>query len=94
MLWLTFSYKLDWSSFIISIATSTSKKIRALICSMKFLCISMNLQYGYTWNTVLMTRLLHLAATWNCWISYKNRYAGLLAILGLPFLNPWLIIKM
>ena len=37
MLWLTFSYKLDWSSFIISIATSASKKIRALICSMKFL---------------------------------------------------------
>ena len=37
MLWLTFSSKLDWGSYIISIATTTSKKIGALICSMKFL---------------------------------------------------------
>ena len=29
--------KLDWGSYIISIATSASKKIGALICSMKFL---------------------------------------------------------
>ena len=34
---LTFSSKLDWGSFIISIAKTASKKIGALICSMKFL---------------------------------------------------------
>ena len=34
---LTFSYKLDWGSYIISIAKTASKKIGALICSMKFL---------------------------------------------------------
>ena len=37
MLGLTFSSKLDWSSYIISIANTASKKIGALIRSMKFL---------------------------------------------------------
>ena len=37
MLGLTLSSKLDWSSYIISIAKTASKKIGALIHSMKFL---------------------------------------------------------
>ena len=37
MLVLTFSSKLDWGSYIISIAKTASKKIGALIRSMKFL---------------------------------------------------------
>ena len=37
MLGLTFSSKLDWGSYIISIAKTASKKIEALIHSMKFL---------------------------------------------------------
>ena len=37
MLGLTFSSKLDWGSYIISIAKSASKKIGALIRAMKFL---------------------------------------------------------
>ena len=36
MLRLSFSFKLDWDSYIISIAKSASKKIGALIRSMKF----------------------------------------------------------
>ena len=36
MLWLTFSSKLDWGSYIISIAKTTSKKIGTLIRSTKF----------------------------------------------------------
>ena len=50
MLGLTVSSKLDWGSYIISIAKTASKKIGALIRSMKFfspevalLCISINL---------------------------------------------------
>ena len=35
--WVDLVSKLDWGSCIISIATSASKKIGALICSMKFL---------------------------------------------------------
>ena len=37
MLGLTFSSKLDWCSYITSIAKIASKKIGTLICSMKFL---------------------------------------------------------
>ena len=37
MLGLTFSFKLDWGSYIISIAKTASKKIAALIRFMKFL---------------------------------------------------------
>ena len=37
MLGLTFSSKLDWGSYIISIAKTASKKIGTLIRSMKFL---------------------------------------------------------
>ena len=37
MLGLTFSFKLDWGPYIISIAKTASKKIGALIRSMKFL---------------------------------------------------------
>ena len=37
MLGLTFSYKLDWGSYVISIAKTASKKVVALIRSMKFL---------------------------------------------------------
>ena len=36
MLGLTFSSKLDWGSYIISLAKTASKKIGTLICSMKF----------------------------------------------------------
>ena len=37
MLGLTFSSKLDWGSYIVFIAKTASKKIGALICSMKLL---------------------------------------------------------
>ena len=37
MMGLTFSFKSDWSSYIISIAKTASKKIGGLIRSMKFL---------------------------------------------------------
>ena len=37
VLGLTFSSKLFWGSYIVSIAKTASKKIGALICSMKFL---------------------------------------------------------
>ena len=43
MLGFTFSSKLDWGSFIISIAKTASKKIRAIIGSMKFLFLKVAL---------------------------------------------------
>ena len=71
MLGLTFSSKFDCGSNIISIAKTVSKKTGALICSRNFfllrlLCIPINLPYGHAWNTVVMSRLVLLIATWNC----------------------------
>ena len=71
MLGLIFSSKLDWGSYTISIAKTASKKIGALIHSMKFLspellCISINLRYVHVWNTVVTSWLVALVATWNC----------------------------
>ena len=49
MLGLTFSSRLDWGSCIVSIAKTASKKIGALICSMKFLSPEVALYlYKYT----------------------------------------------
>ena len=71
MLQLTFSSKLDWGCYIISIAKTASKKIGALIRSIKFLfpevaLISINLLYAHVWNTVVTSGLVALVATWNC----------------------------
>ena len=70
MLGLTFSSKLDWGTYIVSIAKTGSKKIGALICSMKS----------------LSPELVLLVTTWKCWISYRNGYAELLVLLLLPLI--------
>ena len=71
MLGLTFSSKLGWSSYIISIAKTASKKIGALIHSMKFLSLEAALYLykstiHHIWNTVAMPGLVPLITTWNC----------------------------
>ena len=99
MLGLTFSSKLDWGSYIVSIAKTASKKIGALIRSMKFLTseAALYLYKSTIWscrNTVVISGMVLLVATWNCWISYRNGYVGLLVLHLLPLLNPWLIVEM
>ena len=93
MLGLTCSSKLDWGSYIVSIAKTAPKKIEDLILSMKFLLlrllfISVNLPYGCTWNAVVICGHVLLVATWNYWIRCKNEYTGLLVLDLLPLLNP------
>ena len=61
---------------------------------LRLLCISVNLPYALPWNAVFMSGLVLLVAIWNCWISYKNGYTGLMVLHVLPLLNPWLIIEM
>ena len=66
MLGLTSASKLDWGSYIISIA-----KTGALIHSMKFFSPEVALYLykstnAHVWNTVVMSRLVPLVATWNC----------------------------
>ena len=87
-------------SYVISIAKNADKKIGALIHSLKFispaiaLYLYINLPNTHAWNTAVMSALVLLVATWNCWISYKNGYAGLLALHLLPFMSPWVIVKL
>ena len=96
MMGLTLSSKLDWDSYIISIAKTTSKKIGILIRCVKVLSpeVALYLYKSTIWNSVVMSGLVLLVATWNCWISYKNGYAGLLVLHLLLLLNPWLIVEM
>ena len=99
MLGSTFSSKLDWGSYIISIAKTASKKIEALIRSMKFLSPEVALYLYKSTTPPCMEYCCHvwdgvLVAAWNCWMSYKNRYAGLLPLHLLPLVNPWLVVEM
>ena len=71
ILGLTFSSKLDWGSYIISIAKTASKKIGALIRSEKFLSPEVALYlykstYAHLWNTIVTSRLVLPVATWIC----------------------------
>ena len=61
---------------------------------LRLLCIFINLPYGHAWNTVDRSGLVLLVATWSCWLSYKNGYAGLLFLHFLPLWNRWLIVEM
>lgn len=69
----------DAGTVIVSIAKTASRKIRAFICSVKlflskllFICV--NQPYDLALNTVVMSGLVLLAATWKCYIIYINRY--------------------
>ena len=58
ILGLTFTSKLDWGSYFISIAKTASKKIGALIRSMKFLSPEVALYlYKSTMYGILLSRL-------------------------------------
>ena len=74
MLGLTLSSKLDLGSYIIYIAKNASKKIGALICSIKFFSheVALYLYKSTMYGTVVMVGLVLLVATWNCWIKYRN----------------------
>ena len=69
ILGLTFSSKLDWGSYIISIAKTASKKIGALIRSMKFLSPEVALYICKSTICACMEYCCHVwagAVTWIC----------------------------
>ena len=80
ILGLTFFSKLDWGSYIISNAKTTSSENWSLDSFYEVSVIALYLPYGHAWNTIAMSGLMLLVATWNCWINYKNRHEGLAAI--------------
>ena len=71
MVGLSFPSKLDLDCYNISIAKSISKKIGALIHSMKFLSPEVALclyksTIGLAWNAVVLSWLVLLTASWKC----------------------------
>ena len=88
---LTLLAKLDWA-LPLSLLLKLCPKNWNLVSFYK-VSFSWGCQYSHTWNTVVMYRLVLVTATCNCWISYKEGYAGLLVLHLLPLLNPWLIIR-
>ena len=73
MLGLTFSSKLDWGSYIVSIAKTASKKIEALICSMKFLSPEVAL---YLYKSTIQSGMEYCCHVW------ADAHSCYLALLG------------
>ena len=100
MLGLTFSSKLDWASYIISIAKTTSKKIGALIHSKKFLSPGVAL---YLYKSTIQLCMDYCCHVWagapSCYLELVDKLQNwisrtLLVVPLLPLSNPCLIAKM
>ena len=70
MLGFTFSSNLDWGSYIVSIVKTASKKIGALICSMKFLSPEVTLS--------LYKSTIQPCMEYWVWAGIPSCYLGLL----------------
>ena len=95
MRWLTFTSKLNGTLTLSLLLKLPPRKLEPCIDLLlpRLLYICINLPYGHSWNTVVMSGQLPLVATCNCQISYKSRYARLLVLHLLPLLNPWFIVE-
>ena len=72
--WRIFSSKLHWGSYITSTAETTSKKIGALICSMKFLSPEIFL---YLYKSIIQTCMEYCCHVWasacNCYLKLLDQ---------------------
>ena len=73
MLGLTFCSKLDWGSYIISIAKTASKKFGALICSTKFLFPDVAL---YLYKSTICSYMAYCCHVWagapSCYLDMQD----------------------
>ena len=92
MLGLNFSSLLNWIgvltlSLLLKLTENWSfNHFYEVSFSRGLLFVSINLPYVHVWNTVVASGLVPQVATWNCWASYKNEYAGLLVLHLLLFI--------
>ena len=98
MLEFTFSSKLDWGYCIISIAKTVSKKIAAIIRSVKSLSPEVTLYLYKATIQPCMEYCSVLGGDPGCYLEsldkLQKRILGLLLFHLLPLLNPWFIIEM
>ena len=74
MLGLTFSSKLDWGSYIVSIAKTASKKIGALIRSMKFFSLEVSLYLNKSTIRPCMVYCCHVwAGAPSCYFELLDK---------------------
>ena len=85
MLGWTFSSKLDWRSYIISIAKTATKEIGALISFMKFPSPDVAL---YLYKSTIRPCMGYCCHIWAGASSCYLEYAGLLVLHLLLLLNP------
>ena len=99
MLGLTLSSKLNWGSYIVSIAKTASKKIGALIRSMKFLSPEVAL---YLYKSTIQPCIEYCCHVWagapSCFLELLDKLQKWISRTVGPslaaFLNPWLIVEM
>ena len=99
MLWLTFSSKLDWGSYIVSIAKTASKKIGTLIHSMKFLSPAVAL---YLYKSTIRSCMEYCCHVWagapSCYLELVDKLQKRICRTVGPSLaaslEPWLINEM
>ena len=99
MLGLTFSSKLDWGSYIISIAKTASKKIGVLIRSMKFFSPGIAL---YLYKSSIRPFMEYYCHVWtgapSCFLELLDKLQKRICRIVGPslalLLNPWLIVEM
>ena len=74
ILGLTFSSKLDWGSYIVSIAKTASEKIGVLICSMKFLSPEVTL---YLYKSTVRPYMEYCCHVWagapSCYLELLDK---------------------
>ena len=64
----SFSSKLDWGSYIIAIAKITSKRLQALICSLKFLSPEVAL---YLYKSIIQPCMEYCCHNWDGALGFK-----------------------
>ena len=95
MLGVTPSSKLDWGSYIISIAKTASKKTGALIHSRKFFTPEVALYLYKSTIRPCMEYCCHVwAGTPSGSLGLLNKLQKWIVLHFLPLLNPWIIVEM
>ena len=99
MLGLTFSSKLDWGSYNISITKSASKNIAAIICSTKFFSPEVALYlYKFTIRSYMECCCHVWASSPSCYLELldklQKRICTTVGFSLATSLKPWLIVEM